>query len=86
MLKVTGEEDKKIYSGKQIEGIYHPEGSTIQTMPSKDVAPTPKAVTLKERMDAGKILYSKTCFACHQENGAGVANAFPPLAASDIPE
>lgn len=29
-------------------------------------------------------MYSKTCFACHQENGDGVANAFPPLAKSDF--
>jgi nitrite reductase (NO-forming) len=83
MLKVTGDENKNIYSGKQVEGIYHPEGGTIQTMPGGKSEAAPKAVTLPERIEAGKILYSKTCFACHQDNGAGVANAFPPLAASD---
>lgn len=85
MLKVTGAENKKIYSGKQIEGIYHPEGGTIQTMPDDaSRAALPKAVTLSERIAAGKILYGKTCFACHQENGTGVTNAFPPLANSDF--
>jgi len=83
MLKVTGDENKNIYSGKQVEGIYHPEGGTIQTMPGGKSEAAPKAVTLPERIEAGKILYAKTCFACHQDNGAGVANAFPPLAASD---
>ncbi|KGO89586.1 c-type cytochrome [Flavobacterium suncheonense] len=31
----------------------------------------------------GKEVYSKTCIACHQANGQGVPNAFPPLAKSD---
>ena len=38
MLKVTGEEDKKLYSGVKQEGIYHPEGGTIQTMPETEEA------------------------------------------------
>lgn len=32
----------------------------------------------------GKSLYMSTCAACHQENGNGLAGAFPPLAGSDI--
>lgn len=84
MLKVTGDENKTIYSGKQIEGIYHPEGGTIQSMPNDDkVAAAPKPVSIKERIDAGKMIYSETCFACHQAAGEGVPNAFPPLAKSD---
>ena len=83
MLKVTGDENKKIYSGKQVDGIYHPEGGTIQTMPNGETVAAPKAVTLAERISAGKTIYAKTCFACHQEKGEGIANAFPPLAASD---
>ena len=31
----------------------------------------------------GKSVYSKTCIACHQANGAGIPGAFPPLAQSD---
>lgn len=31
----------------------------------------------------GKEVFSKTCIACHQANGQGVPNAFPPLAKSD---
>ncbi len=84
MLKVSGEENKKIYSGKQQEGIYHPEGGTIQTMPeTKGDAGVVKASSLAERIELGKSIYSKTCFACHQPNGEGLANAFPPLAKSD---
>lgn len=31
----------------------------------------------------GKAIYNKTCVACHQANGQGIPNAFPPLAKSD---
>lgn len=82
MLKVEGEDNKTLYSGKQQEGIYNPEGGTIQEMPGE----TPKAPTAKsveERIALGKQVYSKTCFACHQAEGQGIANAFPPLANSD---
>lgn len=32
----------------------------------------------------GANLYKQTCAACHQDNGKGVAGAFPPLAGSKI--
>jgi len=86
MLNVTGDENKPIYSGKLTEGIYNPEGGTIQTIPGEGtgtVPNEPKAANLEERIKMGKTVFTKTCFACHQENGAGVPNAFPPLAASD---
>jgi nitrite reductase (NO-forming) len=43
-----------------------------------------KPTTLAERITDGKSIYNKTCFACHQANGDGIANAFPPLAKSDF--
>lgn len=84
ILKVTGEEDKTLYSGKQYEEVYHPEGGTIQTMPEDSAAkPHPQAVTLEERIAEGKSIYASTCFACHQAEGGGIAKTFPPLAKSD---
>ncbi len=35
------------------------------------------------RLERGKELYLRNCFACHQINGQGVPGAFPPLAKSD---
>ena len=32
---------------------------------------------------AGEEVYGRTCVACHQANGEGIAGAFPPLANSD---
>tara|TARA_R110001583_G_scaffold56610_1_gene170696 strand:- start:3698 stop:5113 length:1416 start_codon:yes stop_codon:yes gene_type:complete len=86
MLKVEGEENKKIYSGVVQEGIYHPEGGAIQTMPDDEkvkVAVASSDKTLAEKMESGKNIYMKTCFACHQAEGQGIPNAFPPLAKSD---
>jgi nitrite reductase (NO-forming) len=85
MLKVEGEENKSIYSGTTQEGIYLPEGGTIQNMP-KENGTTKKniAKTVPEQIQSGKELYGRTCFACHQSEGQGVPNAFPPLAKSDF--
>lgn len=86
MLKVSGEEKKDIYSGTIQEGIYHPEGSGIQEMPNgskKEVADVEVVKSLEEQLSAGKQVYSQTCFACHQAEGQGIPNAFPPLAKSD---
>jgi len=86
MLKVEGEEDMKIYSGMMQEGIYQPEGGGIQTMPDddkKEVAVSTSEKSLAEKMISGKQVYMQTCFACHQGEGQGIANAFPPLAKSD---
>lgn len=85
MLKVEGEEDKKIYSGEIREGIYLPEGPGIQSMPTTDeiVASEIPAKSFDEQMEFGKKTYMQTCFACHQAEGQGIPNAFPPLAKSD---
>jgi len=85
MLKVKGEDNKKLYSGVKQEGIYNPEGGTIQEMPTSDQkeATVKTNKTLEQKIASGKQIYTKTCFACHQANGEGLANAFPPLAKSD---
>ena len=86
MLKVEGEEDKRIYSGEIRDGIYLPEGGAIQSMPNgskKEPKEEMKALSLEERMTFGKDKYIATCSACHQANGQGIEGAFPPLAKSD---
>jgi len=85
MLKVEGEEEKKIYSGEIREGIYLPEGPGIQNMPTTNeiVESEIPAKSFEEQMKFGKQIYMQTCFACHQAEGQGIPNAFPPLAKSD---
>jgi cytochrome c oxidase subunit 2 len=40
--------------------------------------------TVKELVARGERLYVANCAACHQANGKGVPNAFPPLAGSKV--
>ena len=85
MLKVEGEENKTLYSGEIRDDIYLPEGPGIQEMPTTDeiIASEIPAKSFEEQMEFGKQAYMQTCFACHQAEGQGIPNAFPPLAKSD---
>jgi nitrite reductase (NO-forming) len=82
MLKAEGEHIPEIYTGKSTDSVYLPEGSTIQNIPGAQ-APTFEAKTFAQRMEAGKTFFQQTCAACHQANGEGLENIFPPLAKSD---
>jgi len=84
MLKVDGPEDKLVYSGKQEEGIYLPEGGGIQELPgSAEAHASQGPLSREERMEMGERIYAQNCLACHQPNGLGIPGAFPPLAGSD---
>ena len=87
MLKVDGPENKAVYSGKQEEGIYLPEGSGIQTLPDDTAGvDTTGPLSKEERMAMGERIYTQNCLACHQMAGTGIPGAFPPLAQSDFLE
>lgn len=83
MLKVEGPENKEIYSGKQNDEVYLPEGSTIQTIDSGAAPAVVPAKNKAERLTNGKRVFENTCMACHQAGGTGIAAVFPPLAKSD---
>ncbi|HLU04886.1 MAG TPA: copper-containing nitrite reductase [Advenella sp.] len=83
-LVVSGQTDRQVYSGKQKDAVYLPEGSAVQSV-STGMAPTPAvAVSLQEQIRFGQRIYEANCQACHQADGGGVGAAFPPLAASDF--
>lgn len=86
-LKAEGKENKKVFSGKIEEGIYQPEGGGIQEMPvdEEELAASRPSDNpdLEEKMELGKNIYGRTCVACHQANGQGIPQVFPPLAGAD---
>ena len=82
-LVVGGVADSSVFSGRQFEGIYQPEGGALQRMPDAAAPAPPVARTPAEQMAMGERVYAQNCAACHQPNGAGLTGAFPPLAASD---
>jgi nitrite reductase (NO-forming) len=82
MINVEGPANTVVYSGKQADEIYQPEGGAIQSM--TDAAPVQAPAASKaERIARGGRTYAGTCAACHQAQGQGVAMAFPPVAGSD---
>lgn len=96
MLKVTGEEDRVIYSGKEIDAIYlgsqAEEGSDsakreaeLQDKIEAEMQANPAIAGLRKevRMEKGKQVYLNLCTACHLAEGEGMTGVFPPLAKSD---
>ncbi len=85
-IKVVGDENHKVFTGKEKEEVYLPEGSSIQSISSGKQTSSDEVIeekTLEERLAAGKILYNQNCMACHMELGTGIAGTFPPLVNSD---
>jgi nitrite reductase (NO-forming) len=48
-----------------------------------EVLATGGAPTKEQQIAAGAVLYKGTCSVCHQDNGEGLPDVFPPLAKSD---
>ena len=86
-IKAEGDMNDRVFSGKIQEGIYLPEGGAIQEMPVSEeelAASRPsESPDLTEKMELGKNVYNRTCVACHQAGGNGIASVFPPLAKAD---
>jgi nitrite reductase (NO-forming) len=84
LLKIDGPEDKAIYSGKELDNVYLGD-ATVSLKPVATAAQAAAAgsLTLEQQVAAGSALYNGTCSVCHQNNGAGLPDVFPPLAGSD---
>lgn len=54
-----------------------------QAIDTQEAPKIPAPANLQEQIQAGKATYDSNCAACHQPDGKGVPNAFPPLANSD---
>ena len=96
MLKVTGPENRVIYSGKEVDAVYLGAQAEAGSDSSKREAelkaqiaaetkanPVIASLTKEMQIEKGKQVYMGLCFACHQPDGKGLPMAFPPLAASD---
>ena len=97
MLKVSGPENRVIYSGKEIDAVYlgaqADEGSDsakreaeLKAKIAAEIQSNPAIAGLTKEMqtEKGKQVYMGLCFACHQPDGKGLPAAFPPLAGSDF--
>ena len=84
MLKVEGGENKTIYSGKENDLVYLPEGGAVQAVPNEASAAPERELPRNELLARGQQVFAANCAACHQLGGEGVPGAFPPLAKSDF--
>ncbi|OGU46985.1 MAG: nitrite reductase, copper-containing [Ignavibacteria bacterium GWB2_36_8] len=96
MLKVSGNEDLAIYSGKQKDQVYFGSDDededqdlfsgplNLKSLPEIDNTQHINNEYGLDPIELGKSIYTTTCFACHQLNGEGMPGVFPPLAKSDF--
>ncbi len=84
MMKVDGEQNKLVYSGKELDEAYLGD-EAIATAIKPEEKGEAKAPELKlTKKINGKDLFAKNCAMCHQSEGQGLEGAFPPLAKSDF--
>jgi nitrite reductase (NO-forming) len=97
MLKVEGQENRLVYSGREVDETYlgeqAPEGSeaaqtitALEQQVQETIEQTPTIVRLTQKLhiEKGKRVYLQNCAMCHQADGKGLPNVFPPLAQSDF--
>jgi len=86
MLKVDGDDNLAVYSGKEVDNVYLGDkvmAEDLSVVSDVTLAEISGTATKEQRVAAGAVLYNGTCSVCHQQNGAGLAGVFPPLANSD---
>jgi nitrite reductase (NO-forming) len=84
IMEVSGEPQLDIYSGKQVDETYLGDKlANLAPIATAEKASAQGRLTTAQQIEAGSVLYKGTCSTCHQENGQGLANVFPPLAKSD---
>ena len=85
MLKVEGAEDRSVYTGKEVDSAYLGDmASVTQGVVEKVTQEAEQGkVTKESQIAAGRVLYQGTCSTCHQADGRGLENVFPPIASSD---
>lgn len=81
MLEVEGEKNLKTYSGKIKESIYL--GTAFSNDLNKNKTAAESSDSKPDFMRLGQSIYNESCAACHQVDGKGLPNVFPPLLNSD---
>jgi nitrite reductase (NO-forming) len=85
LLEVKGDLRADIYSGKQVDEMYLGDKlASLAPVAAAAKASVSGTLTREQQTQAGSVLFKGTCSTCHQPNGEGLANVFPPLAKSDF--
>jgi nitrite reductase (NO-forming) len=89
-LEIEGTPRTDIFPGRLGQRVYNP-GTRLQRQVAVSIpavnAPPPAAADAEPAsaalLEHGRMVYKDVCAACHQADGQGLANVFPPLAQSD---
>src|SRR5688572_29743020 len=85
ILEVAGDPRLDIYSGKQADESYLSEKvASLAPVAAAAEAKAAGTLTKDQQIKAGAVLFKGTCSVCHQDNGQGIPDVFPPLAKSDF--
>ncbi len=91
-MKVEGPKRKDVFSGQEANKVYvgdaaapgaAPEQAVVKATPEAQPQPAGGQLSLADQLKAGEQKFVGTCAACHQKDGNGLPNVFPPLAKSD---
>jgi nitrite reductase (NO-forming) len=96
MLKVEGDENLLVYSGKEVDAVYlgrqaeagseaERRVAELEAERTAAISADPKIANLTKeiQIERGKGVFMQTCFVCHQMEGQGIPGQIPPLAKSD---
>jgi nitrite reductase (NO-forming) len=85
ILKADGPENKSIYSGKEVDAAYlGDKAANAEPVAQAREAQASGTLTKAQQIGAGQARFTGTCSVCHQNDGRGLPNVFPPLAGSDF--
>jgi nitrite reductase (NO-forming) len=85
ILKAEGPENKTVYSGKEVDSVYlGDKAANLAPVTAARAAEASGTLTKEQQIKAGQARFTGTCSVCHQDNGQGIPNVFPPLAGSDF--
>jgi nitrite reductase (NO-forming) len=82
-IKVNGDPRLEVFTGNQETKVYMLEGSAIAETDKKTDTKVAVQGDIAAATKDGERLYKQNCMSCHMADGAGIPQAFPPLAKSD---
>lgn len=83
MLQVDGPENRLVYSGLQKQEIYLADTRSDGPAGPASAVGAWRGASSEPSAERGMAVYQSVCATCHQREGEGLGDLFPPLAGSD---
>jgi len=83
LLQVEIQHHGRTHDAETTEGAQAQTALPDQPGGASGASPGETNADLEEKIAQGEAVYTRTCISCHQANGQGLPNVYPPLAESD---